>query len=274
METITAGNGIELITSDGFDLKNTFDCGQCFRWDEQPDGSYIGTAKGKRLRIYPTERGLFLENCTEEELSALWRDYFDLDTDYNAIKAEIVELCPALKSAAESISGIRILRQEPWEALCSFIISQNNNIPRIKGIITRLCECWGEKHDGYYSFPSADTLSRLTVEELAPLRAGFRARYILDAAQKVADGEIVLEEMYGLPIADCRRELMKITGVGVKVAECTLLYGLHRLEAFPIDVWMKKALARSFSGVTAEGLGRYAGIAQQYIFHFTRNISG
>ena len=205
---------------------------------------------------------------TEEELSALWRDYFDLDTDYNAIKAEIVELCPALKSAAESISGIRILRQEPWEALCSFIISQNNNIPRIKGIITRLCECWGEKHDGYYSFPSADTLSRLTVEELAPLRAGFRARYILDAAQKVADGEIVLEEMYGLPIADCRRELMKITGVGVKVAECTLLYGLHRLEAFPIDVWMKRALEKWYPNGLPDCVKGYEGTAQQYLFHY------
>ena len=199
--------------------------------------------------------------------------YFDLNTDYNAIKKEISELCPALKDAAESISGIRILRQEPWEALCSFIISQNNNIPRIKGIVSRLCEGFGEKKDGCYSFPSAETLSRLSVEELAPLRAGFRARYILDAAKKVADGEVALDAMYELPLEECRKELMKIVGVGAKVAECTLLYGLHRLEAFPVDVWMKKALADSFSGVTAEGLGRYAGIAQQYIFHYTRNIS-
>ena len=273
MEINIKNNGIELIAADGFDLKNTFDCGQCFRWDEQPDGSYTGIAKGKRLRIYPTDKGLFLEGCAEDDFGSSWRDYFDLDTDYDAIKTELVELCPALKCAADSISGIRILRQEPWEALCSFIISQNNNIPRIKGIISRLCEGWGEKHDGYFGFPSADTLSRLSVEELAPLRAGFRARYIIDAARRVAGGEIALDDMYSMPIADCRRELMKIVGVGAKVAECTLLYGLHRLEAFPVDVWMKKALAQSFSGVTAESLGRYAGIAQQYIFHYTRNIS-
>ncbi len=273
MEFRSSERGIELFADDGFDLKNTFDCGQCFRWDEQPDGSYTGVVRGKRLRVYSVDNGIVLENCSEEDFDGIWLDYFDLNTDYNAIKKEISELCPALKDAAESISGIRILRQEPWEALCSFIISQNNNIPRIKGIVSRLCEGFGEKKDGCYSFPSAETLSRLSVEELAPLRAGFRARYILDAAKKVADGEVALDAMYELPLEECRKELMKIVGVGAKVAECTLLYGLHRLEAFPVDVWMKKALADSFSGVTAEGLGRYAGIAQQYIFHYTRNIS-
>lgn len=265
--------GIELFADDGFDLKNTFDCGQCFRWDEAPDGSYSGIVKNKLLRLYVSGDKIILDGCTESDFNEIWKDYFDLDINYNDIKAELVELCPGLKSAADSINGIRILRQEPWEALCSFIISQNNNIPRIKGIISRLCESYGEKFGEYYTFPSAETLSRLTPDDLAPLRAGFRARYIIDAAQKVSSGETDLCAMYDKPIEECRHELMKIVGVGAKVAECTLLYGLHRLEAFPVDVWMKKALADKFSGITVESLGRYAGIAQQYIFHYTRNIA-
>ncbi len=276
MEYRITERGTELIVGSCFDLKNTFDCGQCFRWDENPDGSYSGTAKGKHLKIYRDGGVIVLENCSSDDFENIWRKYFDIDTVYDDIRKEIVELCPTLECAVKSIDGIRILSQEPWEALCSFIISQNNNIPRIKGIVSRLCESFGEPIEcsgkKIYSFPSAETVSKLTPDDLAPLRAGFRARYITDAAQKVADGRVSLEKMYDAPIEECRRELMTIVGVGAKVAECTLLYGLHRLEAFPIDVWMKKALSTTFNGLDAGSLGRYAGIAQQYIFHYTRNL--
>lgn len=154
--------------------------------------------------------------------------------------------------------------------MCSFIISQNNNIPRIKGIVSRLCENFGDKIEGGYSFPSAEKIANLEEKDLAPLRSGFRARYIIDAAKKVNSGEVELSHMKTSLIEECRKELMKITGVGAKVAECTLLYGLYRLEAFPVDVWMKKALETLFSGVSIEDLGDYAGIAQQYIFHYSR----
>ncbi len=254
----------------GFDLNNTFGCGQCFRWEEQPDGSFSGIVKGRYLHISRRGNTVVLQNCSKEDFQAVWQDYFDLDTDYDGIRQSLIQQNHCLQCAVDSIDGIRILRQEPWEALCSFIISQNNNIPRIKGIVSRLCEAFGTPVDGGYTFPSAEMLAECSVEELAPLRAGFRARYLIDAARKVASGMVDLEKMYTLPIEDCRRELMSITGVGAKVAECTLLYGLHRLEAFPIDVWMKKALATLFHDITPESLGAYAGVAQQYIFHYSR----
>ena len=262
--------GAEITLSDSFDLKNTFDCGQCFRWNENSDGSYTGIVQNKETRIFKDGETIIIENCNENDFLNLWKSYFDLDNDYDKIRDEIVSLCPQLKCAVDSIDGIRILNQDSWEALCSFIISQNNNIPRIKGIVTRLCENFGYKCGNGYSFPSADVIAKLTVDDLAPLRSGFRARYIIDAAQKVSDGTVNLEKMRTAPIDDCRKELMQITGVGAKVAECTLLYGLYRLEAFPIDVWMKKALKTLFCGVSPEKIGKYAGIAQQYIFHYSR----
>lgn len=274
MEWKKISGGIMICPDGAFDLKNTFDCGQCFRWNEKEDGSYEGIVRGKYARLYPGDDGIIIENCSEDDLSTIWKDYFDLGNDYNSIRSEISAGCPQLSCAVESIDGIRILSQEPWEALCSFIISQNNNIPRIKGIIERLCLSFGDEIDGGRSFPSAEKIAALEIEELAPLRAGFRARYIIDAARKVADGSVKLEKMYDAPIDDCRRELMTIIGVGQKVAECTLLYGLHRLEAFPIDVWMKKALATHFSGVSADSIGQYAGVAQQYIFHYSRLLEG
>ena len=150
------------------------------------------------------------------------------------------------------------------------LISQNNNIPRIKGIVSRLCEHFGEKIPGGFAFPAPEVLANCTVEDLAPLRSGFRAKYILNAAQKVAQGIIILDAMKTMPLEEVRQQLMTIQGVGPKVAECAALYGLHRLEAFPMDVWMKRAMAILFPNKTAADFGRYAGIAQQYIFHYAR----
>ncbi len=270
MEYKITERGAEIKLNDVFNLKNTFDCGQCFRWTENNDGSYSGIVKGKYVRVLSDNCNIIIEGTNEEDFHNIWKSYFDLDNDYNEIRKEISELCPKLVCALESMDGIRILAQEPWEALCSFIISQNNNIPRIKGIVTRLCEGFGEKGENGYSFPSAERIAQCSTEELAPLRAGFRAAYISDAARKISERKIVLEDMYTMPMDECRKKLMEIKGVGPKVAECTLLYGLHRLDAFPVDVWMKKALSTLFSGLRAEELGRYAGVAQQYIFHYSR----
>ena len=271
MEYKLTGRGIELEAGSGFDLDNTFNCGQCFRWNDSGNGRYHGIVGEHELTVYNDNGTVVLENASEQEFLSLWQSYFDLNTDYDDIRLTLAERCPELKCAIDSINGIRILSQQPWEALCSFIISQNNNIPRIKGIIDRLCLSFGKQCGSSYTFPSASVLSGLTAEELAPLRAGFRAGYILDAARRVASGEVCLDGMYSAPLEECRRELMTIKGVGVKVAECTLLYGLHRLDAFPVDVWMKKALSSTFSGVDPQTLSPYAGIAQQYIFHYIRN---
>ncbi len=253
-----------------FDLRQTLDCGQSFRWEELDDGGFVGVAFGREVTVRLSGDDFYIFGGRYED-EGLWSDYFDLDLDYSIIKSELSSLSAVLKEAAEYAPGIRILRQEPWEALCSFIISQNNNIPRIKGIIKRMCECFGEKTpDGGYTFPSADVLAPLSPEELAPLRSGFRAKYLIDAAQRVSCGEIDLSQIEKMPIDRARQSLMKIKGVGPKVAECALLYGMHRLECFPMDVWMKRAMQALLPELTADSLGQYAGIAQQYIFHYSR----
>jgi N-glycosylase/DNA lyase len=247
-----------------FDLAQTLDCGQCFRWELQSDGSYTGVASGRLLNI--SER-----NLPQVLDDPFWNKYFDLQLDYGKIRSDFANSDPVLAEAAQFAPGMRILNQEPWEALCSFIISQNNNIPRIKGIVARFCETFGTEFGGAYTFPKAETVAVLDETDLSPLRSGFRARYLIDAAKKVAGGEINFDELRHIPLADARAKLTTITGVGPKVADCTLLYGLHRLEAFPMDVWMKRAMKTLFSGREPESFGKYAGIAQQYIFHYSRN---
>ena len=160
--------------------------------------------------------------------------------------------------------------QPPWETLCSFIISQNNNIKRIKGIIGRLCETYGEKIEGGYTFPAAQTLAKLEVEDLAPLRSGFRAKYIIDAARRVASGEVDLFALQNMPYEDAKNELLKIKGVGPKVADCALLFSHRHIEALPKDVWIKRALQVLFGGELPEVAVPYAGIVQQYIFFYAR----
>ena len=263
-------NGIVYRGVSDLDLAQTLDCGQSFRWEQEENGDFRGVAFDREVTVHLDGSDFYIFGGKAED-SALWSDYFDLDFDYGIIKNELSALSPVLKSAAEYAPGIRILRQDSWEALCSFIISQNNNIPRIKGIIKRLCECFGDKtEDSGYTFPSAARLSDLSVEDLAPLKSGFRAKYLIDAAQRVSSGEINLDEVLVMPIDEARQSLMKIKGVGPKVAECALLYGMHRLECFPMDVWMKRAMAVLLPEFTIEDLGQYAGIAQQYIFHYSR----
>lgn len=252
------------------DLAQTLDCGQSFRWVEQPDGSFTGVAYKRSVSVRLKGGSLTIDGADEADRQ-LWSDYFDLSLNYGKIRADISKIHPVLSEAAGYAAGIRILRQEPYEALCTFIISQNNNIKRIKGIVQRLCESFGERlPNGSFAFPDAQTMSALTVEDLAPLRSGFRAKYLVDAAQKVASGEVRLEYCRTADYESARAELMKIKGVGTKVADCTLLFGLHRIEAFPLDVWMKRAMAKLFPGMAPSDFGEYAGIAQQYIFHYSR----
>ena len=252
-------------------LAETLDCGQAFRWRQNENGSFTGAAFGKLVTMTLDGGTLDIEGASDDDRMDIWRHYLDLDLDYASIRGELSELHPVMKEAAAFAPGIRILNQDPWEALCSFVISQNNNIPRIKLIVERLCQNFGEKIDGdWYSFPDADTIAALAPDDLAPIKAGFRNRYIIDAAQKVALGQVDLDALREAPIEDARRELMTITGVGIKVADCTLLFGLHRLDCFPLDVWMKRAMSMLFPELTPGDFGKYGGIAQQYIFHYSR----
>ena len=250
----------------------TLDCGQAFRWSEKSDGSWHGVACSKAVDIVQDGDKITVKGCFDEGDDALWAEYFDLGRDYDKI-CEKLKTDSCLKTAIEAYPGIRILKQEPWEALCSFIISQNNNIPRIKGIVERLCANFGnDLGGGDFTFPSAERLSVLSVDDLAPLRSGFRAKYIIDAAQKVASGEVDLKKLSVCDIDEAREELIKIKGVGAKVAECTLLYGCGRVDAFPVDVWVRRIMSELYPEGLPECCDGVEGIAQQYLFHWRRNI--
>ena len=267
---ITENNGnIEIRGIENFDLEETLDCGQAFRWKPVSEKLWCGIAYGRLLKIGHNDHVITLYNTTLNEYESIWREYFDFDRNYGEI-IKIISQNDILKKAAEQHSGIRILKQEPWETLCSFIISQNNNIPRIKGIIERFCENFGQTIQGGFAFPSAEVIMKLTPEDLAPIRCGFRARYIIDGARKYLNKEINIEAIKNADIDTARNELMKITGVGTKVADCTLLFGFARIDALPKDVWIKRAIEQYFNGEFPECAMQYAGIAQQYLFNYIR----
>ncbi len=253
------------------DIGLCLDCGQAFRFIKKEDGSFHGVAGSTVLDVRQCGDRCIFYHTTKKEFEEKWYGYFDLGRDYEKICESFDDRY--LVRACREYYGIRILRQDRWEALCSFIISQNNNIPRIKGIIERLCENFGEKiGENDYSFPSYTVLADKTVEELACLRAGFRAKYIIDAAQKVRSGEVSLEMLDKTDIEEARQELMKIKGVGKKVAECTLLYGVGLVDAFPVDVWVKRICDELYPDGLPECMNGVRGIAQQYLFHWRRNL--
>lgn len=253
----------------------TFECGQCFRWNADENGGYVGVASGRAARVF-TRGGMAVIECNEADIG-FWREYLDMDTDY--VKArESVMLGEYLTECAEYGRGIRILRQDKWEALCSFIISQCNNIPRIKSIVEKLCAMFGEAMETpwgvKYSFPTASRVALLEEPELAPLRSGYRAAYIINAARAVASGDIDLEYAATLDGNEARKYLKSLNGVGDKVANCAVLFGLHRMDAFPVDVWIKRALKENLpAGFDPATLGDYAGLAQQYMFFHARETS-
>ena len=263
---------IKYIGVDSLNVGLSLDCGQAFRWNENSDGSWHGVAFGRAVNISQNRDTITVSGDIREGDEQVWINYFDLNREYSSICKKLCE-DSYLNRAITEYGGIRILKQDEWEALCSFIISQNNNIPRIKGIVERLCATFGEDlGNGDYSFPSAEQLAGLTIEDLAPLRAGFRAKYIIDAAQKVVNGEVNLEKMRSCDMDEARAELIKIKGVGAKVAECTLLYGCGRVEAFPVDVWVRRIMAELYPEGLPECTEGVEGIAQQFLFHWRRNL--
>ena len=263
-------NNTYLSLTDPFSLPQTLDCGQAFRFEPLNDTKWCGIACDRYLEIEKLPDGaVVLYNVSQKEFEDIWCDYFDLNRNYSKIIEEISKN-EVLRTASEYGKGIRVLNQPPWETLCSFIISQNNNIKRIKGIIGRLCETYGEKIEGGYTFPTAQTLAKLEVEDLAPLRSGFRAKYIIDAARRVASGEVDLFALQNMPYEEAKNELLKIKGVGPKVADCALLFSHRHIEALPKDVWIKRALQVLFGGELPEVAVPYAGIVQQYIFFYAR----
>lgn len=265
-----------------FSLEKTLDCGQVFRFHEVEGGVYELQAGDRAVRLYLAGKelcdggecgcGLVIENS---DGAAFWRSYFDLDRDYNALDRDIISRGngDVIKAAAYS-RGIRILNQDRWEALCSFLISQNNNIPRIKKIIERLSERYGRPFDTpfgrRFAFPDAAALYRAGREGIFACGTGFRDKYIFDAAEKIVNG-MSLDALDELPDAGLESALMTIKGVGPKVAACVMLYSYRRGSAVPRDVWIKRVEEKY--GVDFNSFSDNAGLVQQYLFYYERNSS-
>lgn len=274
MELRKIGNDLLIFGAENFDPFVSCECGQCFRFDKVDDDTYSLIACGRNVFIKKVSDGWLFLNMDETEFAEKFIPYFDMERDYSAIISSFSE-DKAISTAAASGSGIRIFRQDPWETLVSFIISQNNNIPRIKKIIYSLCRLLGDEKNGIYTFPTAEKIFNAGIEGIAPIKSGFRAKYIIDAAEKVMSGEVSLDRIANAGYENALAELKSIKGVGDKVANCVLLFGFGYYEAFPIDVWVKRVLSKYYpDDFDPKSLGKYAGIAQQYLFYYERGLGG
>ena len=265
-----------------FDLIKSCTCGQAFRWRER-DGGCLGVVRGRAVLLKQDTNGIRAVGASPAD-AAMWAYYLDLGRDYSAIE-EAAKNDPQLACCFPEAHGIRVFNQEPFEALISFIISQNNNIKRISGIIERLCEKCGEPMEfmgeRLYAFPTAESIAALTVAELEALGTGYRAPFIKAAAEKILEG-YDLEALRDMPLTEARAELLSFLGIGPKVADCILLFSLQHTDAFPIDVWIDRAMkALFFEGSSVkkaelyeavDRLGEYSGIIQQYIFQYARAV--
>lgn len=273
------GVNVTVFISDDFDLAKIAESGQCFRWNLQADGSYRIIHAGQCLYIRKDGDGAYEVDCTDETFDDIWRPYFDLDTSYAAIRGRIdAGEDMFLAKAATAEQGIRILLQDPWEMVISFLISQNRNIPMIRYSIEALCDAAGEcrtdtRGHMYRTFPTADALSRLSEETLkGPCRLGYRWRYIKAVSRQAAEGSVDFAGMADQTDEALHRALLGILGIGEKVASCILLFGYHRLDTFPVDVWMKRVLRNEYPGGYDRELHRpYNGVYQQYMFAYYRN---
>ena len=268
---------------DRIDIERSCACGQSFRWKKDGDG-FVAPALGRVVRVCQNDCDISIYPCKKGEEKD-WLAYFDLDRDYAAIEKRL-SVDEQLSMCIGSASGIRVFAQEPFETLITFIISANNNIGRIAGIVERLCALCGEKagFDGkeYYLFPKPESIAALEESELVRIGSGYRAPYIKKSAAIIAGG-YQLEKLRDMPLDIARKELLKFPGVGPKVADCVLLFGLGHTDAFPVDVWIGRAMSEIyFDGESPKkkqleaairAIGSESGIVQQYIFHYARQTA-
>lgn len=273
-----------------FELDHIFECGQCFRWNKQEDGSYIGVIKDGVMQVKKqnSSNEIVIQGKCNGDIKEMANKYFDLETSYEAIKNKLSKIDDYLKTSIEFGNGIRILNQDLWETIISFIISANNNIPRIKGIIERISQAYGKEitYQGkkYYTFPSPEQLSKATVQDLRKLGLGFRDQRVYDTTKLILNGEINLEELKTEETEKLREKLLTLPGVGPKVADCIMLFGMHRFEVFPIDVWVRRVMnelyikqedenkvnKKEIEKLAQEKYSDLAGLAQQYLFYWKR----
>ena len=279
---------VEFNNLSDFELAHIFECGQCFRWRKINDNKYIGVIKNGVVEIEKTTPNSVCVNYESYEnesqsFEEIIRDYLDLNTNYTEIKKVISKDDLNLQKAIEYGGGIRILNQDPWEMLISFIISAANNIPRISKTIENISKSYGKEiifnGEKYYLFPTPEELSKATIEDLRALNLGFRDKYVYGAAQMVCAGEIDLNAIIKMDYLEAKRELKRVAGVGDKVADCILLFSMKKHEAFPVDTWIKKVMAELYNEskdikriatLAEEKFGKNAGIAQQYLFYYMR----
>lgn len=264
-----------------FSLQQTLECGQCFHFAPQGENDYLVSACGHLLHVEQQADRLIFHNTTREEYDSIWENYFDLGRDYGAIKAELIKGDGKLAPSIEAMSGTRILNQEYFETLISFIISQNQQIPRIKAIIAAISRNYGTKlSEDMYAFPTAEQILAAGVEGIAACKAGFRSPYIIDACQKFLDGTVSEERVRKANYAEAVELLKQIKGVGDKVANCVALFSLGHRNAFPVDVWIKRIMESMYFGgetdiptiqkFAEEHFGEYGGYAQQYLFYYSK----
>ena len=273
-----------------FELQDIFECGQCFRWNRQEDGSYTGIIKNSILNIKKENDDIIFVGKCDGDIKEIIEYYFDLNTNYEEIKQKLSNIDEYLKTSIEYGSGIRILNQDLWETIISFIISANNNIPRIKKIIERLSEKYGNEiewnNKKYYTFPTAEQLRDVTIEEYRKLGLGFRDVRLYETTQMILNKDIDLEKLKKNPnTQEVRNELLKLSGVGPKVADCILLFSdLKRFDVFPIDVWVRRVMNDLYikeedetkvskikiEKLAEEKFGDLKGLAQQYLFYWRR----
>ena len=273
-----------------FELKDIFECGQCFRWNEQEDGSYTGVVNDGVINVRKQGETIIFTGMCKKDLKEIVENYFDLNRNYEEIKTQLSKVDNYLKNSIEYGKGIRILNQDLWETIISFIISANNNIPRIKGIIERLSQKYGDEikwnENKYYTFPTVEQLENVTVEEYRKLGLGFRDIRLYETTHKILEKQIDLEVLKTNPnTIEVREELLKLSGVGPKVADCILLFSeLKRFDTFPIDVWVRRVMndlyikendeskvsKKKIEDLAEEKFGSLKGLAQQYLFYWRR----
>ena len=274
---------------ESFNTKHIFECGQCFRWNIQEDGSYTGVFKNNVLNVKQEENKITFTGICEGNIQDVCEEYFDLKTDYKQIKEKLSKIDEYLKNSITYGEGIRILNQELWETIISFIISANNNIPRIKGIIERISMQYGNKiifrDKEYYTFPSAEQLSKASVEDLRKLGLGFRDKRIYETTKIFIEKKMTLEELQKEKNTEkIREKLLLLPGIGPKVADCIMLFALHKYDVFPVDVWVRRVMNelyiknedetkvsnKEIQKIAKEKYDVLAGLAQQYLFYWKR----
>ncbi len=273
--------------SEDFEPQHVFDCGQCFRWLREEDGSYTGVVQGRVINVKKENDLIIFDNTNKEDFENIWFDYFDLGRNYTEIKNELKVMDEYLDKATEFGQGIRILQQDGWEMLISFIISANNRILMIQRAINNLSERYGKfigeyRGKKYYAFPTPQELSQVSVEDIRACQTGFRDKYIKSVVDYVSENNVDILSYRKLNTDECIKELVKFNGVGPKVADCIALFGMQKYDTFPVDVWVKRVMEEFYvednlslpkiRKFALEKFGDLAGFAQQYLFYYAREL--